>query len=156
MRRHDDGEIEITRKEMDAIIWLFAACGRLDAMLPDLKELAGHIGDKFPAMEAASDELGRDLLAIVEALPEKARRHIGGVLHGDELTLRPRHVGRSNTSFTISKEDLAVLEIYARRSECSICMLSGKEVRQCPLRQTLLSISPPESFSPYRCEYADD
>lgn len=128
MRRHDDGEIEITRKEMDAIIWLFAACGRLDAMLPDLKELAGHIGDKFPAMEAASDE----------------------------LTLRPRHVGRSNSSFTISKEDLAVLEIYARRSECSICMLSGKEVRQCPLRQTLLSISPPESFSPYRCEYADD
>lgn len=137
MRRHDDGEIEITRKEMDAIIWLFAACGRLDAMLPDLKELAGHIGDKFPAMEAASDELGRDL-------------------RGDELTLRPRHVGRSNSSFTISKEDLAVLEIYARRSECSICMLSGKEVRQCPLRQTLLSISPPESFSPYRCEYADD
>lgn len=58
----------------------------------------------------------------------------------------------------VSNTDLAVIAEYALRDQCGLCIRTGKEARDCPLRKALLPSAPPEAIrenSPVGCEYAD-
>ena len=59
----------------------------------------------------------------------------------------------------VSVESMGAIAEAAMRSECAMCIRTGKEVLRCPIRGALLETAPPTRVNQgekwFRCEYRD-
>ena len=96
-------------------------------------------------------------IAMLDTVPDKQFEQYVTLARKGRLRVDlPGPVHEKTYSF-VSNDDLGVLTEYALRGECSMCMLSGKEARDCPLRQALLPVGPPEKVEKdysCGCEYS--
>lgn len=84
--------------------------------------------------------------------PERLLRYKELVNHGKYMLEFPGASPNGHYKLVDVKE-LSDLGEAAIRGQCSMCMLDGKEIKRCPLRNALLTVATPTQISKYGCEY---
>lgn len=56
-------------------------------------------------------------------------------------------------SILVDVRDLAAITEAAMQNECAMCVRDGREIKNCRLRDALLTVAPPTEFSAAGCEY---
>ena len=92
---------------------------------------------------------------LMQTMPESRWEYYSTLARNGRYHLDIDGPIRQGRTVLISDINLASLCEAVMESECVMCLKTGKEVENCPIRQTLLEVSPPTEFLDYRCEYAD-
>lgn len=95
--------------------------------------------------------------AITKTLPEKdVRKYLNYAQHG-KLTIDFPGAVETTSHVAIEKRDLNELANYAIYGKCTTCMAEGRDIKNCPLRNILMHIAPPNELSDHKgimsCEY---
>ena len=96
------------------------------------------------------DKLQREML---ETMPERRLNYYARMAKEAQIVIDfPGAVPRGR-HLLVEVRDLAAITEAAMRSECVLCMRDGREVKNCRLREALITVAPPSEWSRTGCEY---
>ena len=154
MKKTDEG-YELKRQEASEMIWLYVLANHITVHAPEFMAYARERG-VYREIMSALGLLKRAWHEMYDAVTEAQRNSIGNQTAHTSIEIKPRPIGDFHGAYIVDGAHLDTLAEYARKAECDMCMRSGGEIKRCPLRKTLLAVTPPQEHSKYRCEYADE
>lgn len=153
IKRYDPTSRETRSIEMIAVL-----DARLGNDRPYLEKRLRSVPDLYRQWRIAETAVCKIVDGIYDTLPEKTLMRIRKIFNNGEVIVRPKGgLTKDNDTAIVLAEDLRLLAETARKSECAICMKSGKDIKRCKLRESLMRVSPPKEVldeNSSLCEYA--
>jgi hypothetical protein len=92
---------------------------------------------------------------LMQTMPDSRWEYYSTLARSGRYHLDIEGPVRQGRMVLISDVHLAQLCETVMETECIMCLKTGKEVENCPIRQALLEVAPPTEIIGYSCEYAE-
>lgn len=147
-------ERDWTSRERKALRYFAGLDSSVSQFEKDLRTRLRMVPDGWRSYRLARSMFSKVLIGLYETLPNKTRVNLALSLAREEIIIRPKTVVKSDEMVIIPESVLATLVNLSTASECSICLKTGAEVKQCGLRKGLMLIlPPPDKKISERCPY---
>lgn len=96
--------------------------------------------------------------ALMQTIPDRQYMQLLELANKGKLRIDMPGPARLKTYSLVDNDDLATLAEFAFRDQCAMCVLEGKDARDCRLRNALLTSAPPDTIRETHscgCEYQD-
>lgn len=134
--------VDPSSKELRSIEFLAALDSVMDRSHGYLEERLRSVPDLYRQYRVATVALSKVVEGLYDTLPANILLRLKRVGEQSELVLRP--VRSSNDTHIVLESDLLALVNTCKNAECSMCIKTDKEVKQCQLRRALMNIIPLE------------
>ena len=102
--------------------------------------------------------VGRIQQDLMDTMPASREEYYAALARSGRYHLDIEGPIRQGRMLLITDLKLSALCEKVMQSECVMCLRTGREIEQCPIRDTLLEVAPPsetqEDGAVYRCEYS--
>lgn len=157
MSRKEPGHPDLNRKEKNLLVMLLSAVSELSSGRKVLRDRLNLVDPRANGYLACALGLIRRVRDTVYATaPTRQKQYIdrmtreGGIVFCIDRTLLPKGY------VSLSNDDVNVLAEAATRDRCSLCLLDARDSKNCPLRNVLLDVWPPNKVPRYGgCPYKD-
>ena len=154
---YQPGEIrDAQHKELEELLYLYSFDIHMQKENPDLMKRIKSIPDAMRQWRMARTMVRNTLIKLIDTLPAKRKHTIDIYREHGELTLKINPLkGLDDFDVVVPADDYNVIATAAMKSQCATCMLEGKDVKRCRLREALNTAVPPknEKVSKFGCEY---
>lgn len=148
---------EPTRQEVHTIELIAALDTRLEKDRKHITDRLKSVPDLYRQWRIAETAVDKVITGLYKTLPIKTLSRMRTLYINSEIVVRPKNgVYRDVDTTVVLVKDLNHLAELAKCTECDICIRTGRDVRKCKLRETLIRVDPKDHFeeNPITCEYA--
>lgn len=146
-----------TSRETKSIELIAALDARLTNDRKYLEDRLRMVPDLYRQWRIAETAAAKVVDGLYDTLPPKTMMRMRRLYESGEIVIRPRGGMNKDSDSTVAlKEDISRLARTVCESECAMCIKTGRDIKKCKLRETLLRVSPPpEVFTDDTslCEY---
>lgn len=157
MRFHDPyaaiPESEATGKEITAIEHLLALQSTLNSNAGILEKRIRSVPGAWAKFRTMQAMLNKIMDPLCMTLPSRRREQVSTVIRFGTFGVRVKGPVREKEWLTIRDEDLAAITQAAMANTCRLCVLEGREIKNCTLRKALTAVAAPNEPARYGCEY---
>ena len=144
--------VRLTRMEMTAMNWLYAALSSCLHGQEDLAKRLEIVPDGPQRYAKMVDDLSSIVNDLTGTMPDKQKTKVRNMMHDMELRLVPK-MTRRDVAVVLAKEDAMTLLDLAKENKCVMCMLDSEECRKCDLYKIMEAETPLEEYKGYLCPY---
>lgn len=137
---------------MDLMILKNSLAVRSEAVRDRLKKVNKYAWRDLRLLISLTNRIQNQLL---ETMPESRMDYYSALARNGRYRLDIEGPIRQGRVVLISDIHLAQLCETVMENECIMCLRTGKEIENCPIRQALLEVAPPTEILEDKCEYSN-
>ena len=137
---------------MDLMILKNSLAVRSEAVRDRLKKVNKYAWRDLRLLISLTNRIQNQLL---ETMPESRMDYYSALARNGRYHLDIEGPIRQGRVVMISDIHLAQLCETVMENECIMCLRTGKEIENCPIRQALLEVAPPTEILEDKCEYSN-
>lgn len=146
--------LPVNGREMRSIEFLHAFDRELDTAEKVLQERIRSIPDGWRRFRLVRTQTRYVLDAVFDTMPDTKLWALVRTVSTGELIMRPKPITKMPNEMIVRADDVSLVCEAVIDHECSMCVKSGKEIKQCKLRQAMQRMATPYDVPRSGCEYA--
>ena len=149
--------MEANARELRAIEYIGALDARLTLNEKYLEPRLRSVPDLYRQYRIAKVATEKVIDGLYSTMDQKSLLYLRRVCENSELIFRPKSVlnDATDTQVVLTKDLLTLVGAVAD-SCCSLCIRTGREIKNCQIRKALMNIAPLNNITDSAlCEYTD-